>query len=280
MQSIAPTLELFDRVVEELAGDPRTAAHSPEWIRSAAVLGGEKAKIVRYIWRNVSTNGNPPRVLDVGAQIGAFALFAARTGCRVSAVDYDFFTNIYSGVLAEHGIDYRACDLSNQPLPFPDRSFDVVTYSDVIEHHSFSPKRVLREIHRVLDDAGLVMISTPNHASIYNRITLLSGRTVNDNFTQYFDRAADQPTYLGHHREYTRAELRYALEQTGFRVRECRVVEEDLRALLHFWRRRSSGGDVRLDARNLIPRVLGLAWSTLRLPFGRVLWGIGQKIPK
>lgn len=273
-----PTLELFDEVVEELARDPRTAAHSPEWIRASSVLGGEKARIMRYVWSHAPGNGKAPRLLDVGAQIGAFALYAARTGCTAAAVDYEFFAQIYSGILAEHGVDYRTCDLATNALPFDNDSFDAVTYTDVIEHHAFSPKKVLREIHRVLVPGGLVLISTPNHASIYNRVLLLLGRSVNDNFTQYFEGASEQPTYLGHHREYTRAELRYALEKTGFAVRECRVVEEDLRSLVHFWRRQATRTPLHSDVRNVVVRTLGSVWEPLRLPFGRVLWAVGEKL--
>jgi 2-polyprenyl-3-methyl-5-hydroxy-6-metoxy-1,4-benzoquinol methylase len=55
----------------------------------------------------------------------------------------------------------------------------------VIEHHSHSPKRVLEEIRRVLKPGGCVIISTPNQASIYNRITILTGGSVADPF-DYF----------------------------------------------------------------------------------------------
>jgi hypothetical protein len=133
----------------------------------------------------------------------------------------------------------------------------------------------LREIHRVLAPGGLVWISTPNHASIYNRALLLFGKSVNDNFAQYFHN--NQATYLGHHREYTRAELRYALETTGFEVRECRVVEEDLGTFLHYCRHRRARDNFRSDARNFLVRALGLIWAPFRLPFGRMLWAVGQK---
>jgi len=276
--AINPSLELFEDVIEQLAADPRTARHSPDWIRQSVVLGGEKAKIMRYIWSHASErHGEAPRVLDVGAQIGAFALYAARTGCKVAAVDLEMFTRIYAAILADYGVDYRACDVGSERLPFADSAFDAVTYSDVIEHHSFSPKRVLREIHRVLSPGGLIFVSTPNHASIYNRMLLLLGKSINDPFRAYFDSSDDQPVYLGHHREYTRAELRYALEHTGFAVRECRVVDEDIRALVYYLRRRSSRAEVFANSRALLVRLLGSIWSPLRLPFGRVLWAVGEK---
>lgn len=277
MARTPPTLHDFDEVIELLASDPRASVHSPEWIRQTIVLGGEKTRIVRYILEYAPSNGNPPRVLDVGGQIGAFALYAARSGCRVAAVDYELFTRVYAPILTEHGVDYRTCDVASQPLPFADASFDAVTYNDVIEHHSFSPKRVLCEIHRVLAPGGLILVSTPNHASIYNRIGLLLGKSVNDNFEHYFNGAADQSTYLGHHREYTQSELRRALEATGFKVRECRAAEEDLASLVHFLRSRSGWKEMLAQRRALLVRMLGNVWAPLRLPFGRMLWAVGQK---
>ena len=170
-------------------------------------------------------------------------------------------------------MEYRECDVSAQPLPFANDSFDFVAYTDVIEHHAFSPRRVLAEIHRVLAPRGHLVLATPNHASIYNRIKLFGGGNVNDEFDYFFNTTADAEVYPGHHREYTRSEIRAALEQTNFRVIQCRVVDDDLASLLNYRRRVKS----HFDSRDFILRLLGEIWSPLRLPFGRWIWAIGEK---
>ena len=215
----------------------------------------------------------------MGAQIGALAFFAASLGCKTSAVDYSFFAERYGKIAADRGVDYRACDLGTQPLPFADNSFDFATYTDVIEHHSFSPKRVLREIQRVLVPGGHLIVTTPNHASIYNRLLLLFGNTVNDPFEEYFDSSADSSVYGGHHREYTRRELKTALERAGFKVRECRTVEEPLKPLLYYYFRRRRWSTAHNRARNILVRTLGRVWDPLCLPFSRQIWAVGVKAP-
>jgi 2-polyprenyl-3-methyl-5-hydroxy-6-metoxy-1,4-benzoquinol methylase len=268
-------VEGFDEVLDLLANDPRIAPHSPDWIRRSVVAGGEKVRVLRYLLKHSPSQLQQLRLLDVGGQIGSLALYASRIGFKATAVDYEIFTKIYRQILAEQGVDYPSCDVGSEPLPFQNDSFDAVTYLDVIEHHAFSPKRVLREIHRVLAPGGTVIVSTPNHASIYNRLFLAFGRSVNDNFQQYFE--GDAEFYLGHHREYTRAELRRALELTGFEVVECRVVEEDLRSLIYFLRRHFNWQEIRNQGVPLFVRTIGNIWSPLRLPFGRILWAVGQK---
>jgi hypothetical protein len=109
---------------------------------------------------------------------------------------------------------------------------------------------------------------------------LLRGRSINDTFDYFFESADKQPVYLGHHREYTRVELRAALERTGFRVLQCSVIDEGLRSQLpHFRRERARGLIPALRSRGkfLAASVLGNVWSGLALPFGRVLWAAGQK---
>ncbi len=277
MYGSPPNLEGFEQVIELLARDPRIAPHSPDWIRDGIMAGGEKIQILRYILENTPSEGPPPRVLDIGAQIGSFALYAAKLGCRTSALDYDLFANIYAKIVAEHGVDYRECDLASQRLPYDDSSFDFVTYTDVIEHHAFSPKRVLREIHRVLVPGGRVIILTPNQASIYNRLMLLFGRSVYGDFDHFFDKSADWDVYPGHHHEFTRAELRAALERTNFKVRECRVIEEDFASLLYFRRRHPERAGNSHQRRALFVRALGRIGTALHLPFGRILWAVGEK---
>ena len=147
----------------------------------------------------------------------------------------------------------------------------------MIEHHAFSPKRVLAEIHRVLVPGGRLILATPNHASIYNRIKLFFGGSVNDEFDYFFNTTADAETYDGHHREFTRAEIRSALEQSGFRVLECRVIDDDLESLLNY-RRRAGRAKSISDSRDFVMRFLGAIWSTLRVPFGRWIWAVGEKM--
>lgn len=271
-----PDVGAFERILESIACDQRVADDKREWVRDSLPMVGEKVRALRYILDS-SSPGNR-RVLDVGAQIGAFALFAAEMGCQVSGVDYDFYAGLYGTIARERGVDYRKCDVGSEPLPFADNSFEFVTYTDVIEHHAFSPKRVLQEIHRVLAPGGRLVMTTPNHASIYNRVSLLLGKSVNDQFDSFFHGAEDAKIYFGHHREYTRAELRQALEGAGFRVVECRVIEEDFRSYRSYLRSSDMAGrEVPNRKRWLVVRALGVAWEGLGLPFGRVLWAVGEK---
>jgi len=51
-------------------------------------------------------------------------------------------------------------------LPFRDKTFDKVFLLDVIEHIE-NPAHTLKEIHRILADAGLLIITTPNYLSAW-----------------------------------------------------------------------------------------------------------------
>ena len=276
MQSELPSLEGLKNVLEAIAGDSRIPPNFANWIRDTLRYGGRKIRILRYILAHTPKN-QAPRLLDVGAQFGALAIYGTRLGWRAAAVDYGMYAKAFHEAVADRGVDYRECDLGLEPLPFADNSFDFATYTDVIEHHAFSPKRVLAEIHRVLVPGGRLILATPNHASIYNRIKLSFGGSVNDEFDYFFNTTADAKTYPGHHREFTRAEIRSALEQTNYHVLECRVIDDDLESLLHY-RRRAGRVESISDSREFVMRVLGEIWSKLRMPYGRWIWAVAEKM--
>jgi SAM-dependent methyltransferase len=165
MRSERPTLEGLKKVLEEIAGDSRIPPNFAEWIRHTLRYGGRKIRILRYIQTHTPEN-QKPQLLDVGAQFGALAIYATQLGCRAAALDYGMYAKDFREAVADRGVDYRECNLSCDPLPFADNSFDFATYTDVIEHHAFSPKHVLAEIHRVLVPGGRLILATPNHASI------------------------------------------------------------------------------------------------------------------
>jgi SAM-dependent methyltransferase len=270
-----PTLEGLQKVLEAIAADSRISPNFADWIRDTLRYGGRKVRILRYILAHTPER-QTPRLLDVGAQFGALAIYATELGWRAAAVDFGMYAKAFREAVADRGVDYRECDLGREPLPFADDSFDFAAYTDVIEHHPFSPKRVLAEIHRILVPGGRLILATPNHASLYNRIKLLFGASVNDNFDYFFNTDADAETYDGHHREFTRAEIRSALEQTDFHVLECRVIDDDLASLLNY-RRRAGRAKPTSDSRDFAMRFLGEIWSPLRLPFGRWIWAVAEK---
>ena len=279
--SIAPNLDDFAGVLETLA--QRYAAvnrGAPDWVRGSIVAAGSKLRALRFMLQHTPSH-KPAQLLDVGSQIGALPLYALRFGIQAAAVDNAEFAQDCGSVLREYGVDYRVSDAGQSPLPFADGSFDFVTYMDVIEHHAYSPMRVLLEARRVLAQDGYLIITTPNHASLYNRLLLLCGKSVHDPFHSFFDACAGHAVYLGHHREYTRAELRAMLEKTGFHVLQCVATEEGMQPQWRAFRRDALQGwfpAVRCHGKSLAVEALGNLWSALSLPFGRVLWAVGQKV--
>jgi SAM-dependent methyltransferase len=252
---------------------------APDWVRGSIVAAGSKLRALQFMLRHRPL-GRPPRLLDVGSQIGALPLYASQFGIQTAALDNAEFAQDCSSVLREYGVDYRVGDAGQPPLPFADESFDFVTYLDVIEHHAYSPKRVLLETRRVLARGGYLIITTPNHASLCNRLLLLCGKSVQDPFPWFLETCAACAVYPGHHREYTRSELRAALENTGFRVLQCAAIEEGMRPRWRVFRREAIRGwapVLRHHARDIAAEALGKLWSALALPFGRVLWAVGQK---
>lgn len=279
LSDFTEVLELLAERYSQVEGQGEQSAY---WVRSTISSAAPKLAALRFILAH-SSPGSKPRLLDIGSQIGSLPLYAIRLGIESTAVDNADLASDCGRILREHGVDYRVGDVGTGHLPFADGSFDFVTYMDVIEHHEYSPKRVMLELWRVLAPGGCIIITTPNHASIYNRLSLLKGRSVNDTFDYFFETSKDQCVYLGHHREYTCVELRAALERTGFRVLQCTAIDEGFRSQMSYFRHASARGWVpalRSQGKFLAASLLGHVWTGLSLPFGRILWAVGEKVDR
>jgi SAM-dependent methyltransferase len=69
--------------------------------------------------------------------------------------------------------EYRKVDLDTEGLQtYPPESFDVVICSDVIEHLE-NPSQLIRNIHRVLRRGGVLFITFPNCANVFQRFHFL-----------------------------------------------------------------------------------------------------------
>ena len=103
-------------------------------------------------------------ILDAGCGRGETALALARTGARISGLDY---SEAAVELTREAMADYPDSDIrvgSVTELPWEDDTFDRIQFSDVIEHLD-PPQTVpaLREFHRVLKPGGFALVHTaPN----------------------------------------------------------------------------------------------------------------------
>lgn len=106
-------------------------------------------------------------------------------------------------------------DAEFHPFPYADSSFDLVLCCELIEHLVHDPMHMLLESWRVLANDGLLLVTTPNIASLTSVWAALEGKRNPQVFSRYPAFAnADTP----HVREYTPHELDQALRAAGFDV--------------------------------------------------------------
>ncbi len=98
------------------------------------------------------------KLLDLGCGEGHFLKYASSHEWDVSGIDLKVENTEFAKKILE--IRNIQCTSLGQAL-LPEKTFDVVTLYDLIEHlaHPFSE---LKKIHKLLRPGGLVVISTPN----------------------------------------------------------------------------------------------------------------------
>ncbi|MFX0135187.1 MAG: class I SAM-dependent methyltransferase [Candidatus Hodarchaeota archaeon] len=187
---------------------------------------------VRYIYEllNCFTQtlnaSNDKRIVDFGCERGDMLLLLKKIGfinlCGVNLTPYNdnwlkkgvIFDDLFGN--GKNKINYVVCDMDKNKLPFNDNEINVAILSDVLEH-LHNPGWVLAEINRVMKSEGLLVIGTPNIASIKNRISLLFGNTIHgtlDSWLSTHYRLSGQ--YVGHTREYSMKELKKIMQLYGF----------------------------------------------------------------
>jgi methionine biosynthesis protein MetW len=113
------------------------------------------------------------KVLDVGCGDGVLGEFLTKEkSCEVYGLD---ISSLALDLSKTKGVVTYLCDVSHDPFPFGDKTFDVVIMTCILEHIPF-PEHTLEESKRVLKYGGLMIVTIPNATHIRNRLELLMGR--------------------------------------------------------------------------------------------------------
>ncbi len=163
------------------------------------------------------------RLLDVGCGNGAQTMHHLERFGRVAALDVvrDHLRVLRAELQARQHAHCLPVLYDGSHMPFPDAAFDCVVSIETLEHVG-SESETLREIHRVLEPGGSLVLSVPNKWWIFethgaslpllpwNRVPFFSW--LPDSIHARFARA----------RIYTRRRITSLLGAHGFEVQETR----------------------------------------------------------
>ena len=150
----------------------------------------------------------PSRILDIGAADGYLGEILKRQGHFLVGLEGDsqLAARARSHYDTLHSADVESFD-------FPYRSeFDYILLADVLEHLR-DPGGLLRRIVPCLNGGGEIIISMPNVAHLFVRLSLLAGRF------EYQDRGILDRTHL---RFFTLASMRRLIDDASCRILELR----------------------------------------------------------
>jgi len=220
-------------------------------------------EITARLLSTVAWSRKNTKILDVGCGTGGMLIFLKQFG-KVWGID-----------LSKEALNYcRKRGLKNilqasvEKIPFPDKSFDLVTSFDVLYHQWIKNDLfAIREINRVLKPGGYFLVRVP----AYN---WLRGRH-------------DKVVYTKH--RYTRKELTQKLKISGFKILRATYANTFLfpfiaiKRLLERFSPESQDSDVK-PTLQIINRFLTLIFyfeavliSKIDLPIGLSLFVIAQK---
>jgi SAM-dependent methyltransferase len=165
-----------------------------------------------FVARLLQEDYRPPAdVIELGSAPGDQIAALARRGYKATSVDLGASEDAWSygeqgrfrRLLEEAGVQHIVWDLEQAPYPLPDASFDAVLMTEVFEHLREYPLRSLEEVRRILRPHGRLYFTTPNAASLMNRLRLVTGKTT---YTPLDDWMHGVP-HARHAREYTFDEI-------------------------------------------------------------------------
>ena len=122
----------------------------------------------RYILEKISRQSKKGRILDIGC-------YPLHLSTALKEMGFSVYGISSSHEPVKQTKKVKILNIETNKLPFADNKFDLVLFSEVIEHLYQSPKFALKEIKRVLKKNGQLIITTPNVARSINRLFLLMG---------------------------------------------------------------------------------------------------------
>lgn len=134
---------------------------------AAGILPELRAPYTDYEHQILIRSQKGARVLDLCCGAGVLSLIARPTGAEITVADISLKNVELACLTAQmHGLRISGKTADAEALPFPDRSFDLVTCAGSLSY--FDRGKGLKEISRVLTNGGyFICVDVLNHHPFY-----------------------------------------------------------------------------------------------------------------
>src|SRR5437867_2719608 len=148
-------------------------SRGPGMSRMCSQVLAEVHRSILGLLRQITSSARVSTLLDVGCWDGGTTIEYSRAAGGARAYGIEVFQDPASQA-AGRGISVAVMDLERDRFPWPDQSMDLIVCNQVFEHlkNVWLP---MSEIARVLRVGGHLLFSTPNLASLHNRVLLAVG---------------------------------------------------------------------------------------------------------
>lgn len=177
------------------------------------------------------------RLLDIGAHWLHQAVLYAQDGFKVTAADFPITFHYDSVKSLSKAYDialFPYHDLSNlyEFKQFADNSFDVILFTEIIEHITFNPIAMWKGLYRILAPQGKIIVTTPNYYFYKSRAWDLKRLLTRMGGGLPVHEILNVNTYGHHWKEFSAREIKtyFTLLSPDFLVSRLQYVNFPLRA--------------------------------------------------
>ncbi|MBX9977177.1 MAG: class I SAM-dependent methyltransferase [Alphaproteobacteria bacterium] len=118
-------------------------------------------KLATYIQGKFFSKKDHASFIDIGCGRGEFLTGFDELGFKVTGVDVSPAIHDLS-----HRFSVSQCDFENEPLSYPDNSFDFLLCKSVVEHLHY-PEKLMDECFRILKPGGKAVFMCPSWIHTY-----------------------------------------------------------------------------------------------------------------
>jgi SAM-dependent methyltransferase len=181
-------------------------------------------RYLRTIRRIRELRTAPCRVLDIGSHYLHQGVLLGLLGYQVAGIDIELFTSADFVQQRASSFGIRNVTVhqleAGDFLPGAEASFDLIVFTEILEHITFNPIRFWKRVYELMTPGGLVYLSTPNAlrpaAWVRALLGLLAFRGIGPSLNEIMGNV----TYGHHWKEYSASEIRryFAMLSNDFAV--------------------------------------------------------------